>query len=74
MFVLLALHIASSATSAEAPGEAAELIEKWLAEKDAPGISAAAVNRDGILWSGGGWSERRSNLDRHVWHGLLVPV
>ncbi|MGD8239544.1 MAG: serine hydrolase domain-containing protein [Armatimonadota bacterium] len=53
MFVLIALHVASSATGAEPPADAAELIEKWLADKSAPAISVAAVNRDGILWSAG---------------------
>ncbi len=53
MFVLLALHVASSATSAEPPAHAAELIEKWLAENKAPGTSVAAINCSGILWSGG---------------------
>jgi CubicO group peptidase (beta-lactamase class C family) len=53
MIVLIALQIAGSATGAEPPTEAKELIEKWLDEKDAPGISVAAVNREGILWSGG---------------------
>ncbi|MFQ5809134.1 MAG: serine hydrolase domain-containing protein [Armatimonadota bacterium] len=53
MLVLIALQVASSATGAEPPAEATELIEKWLADKSAPGISVAAVNREGILWSAG---------------------
>lgn len=35
------------------PPEAAKLIEEWLREQDAPGVSVAAVNRDGVLWAGG---------------------
>ena len=53
MFVLIALHVASAATSVEPPPEAAEIVAKWLAEKKAPGISVAAVNREGIIWSAG---------------------
>ncbi len=53
MFVLLALHVASSATGAEPPTQARDIIEKWLAENKAPGTSVPAINRSGILWSGG---------------------
>jgi len=57
-FVLLLAGLSALsglARAAEPPREVAEFLQKWLADPNvkAPGIAVAAVNRDGIVWSGG---------------------
>jgi len=49
------LQVASVAGAAEPPADAAAIARKWLAHAGtkAPGISVAAFDRSGILWSGG---------------------
>jgi len=53
--VLLGLLACGVARAAEPPREVAEFLQKWLADPKvkAPGIGIAAVNREGIVWSGG---------------------
>ncbi|PIU94690.1 MAG: hypothetical protein COS65_06320 [Armatimonadetes bacterium CG06_land_8_20_14_3_00_66_21] len=57
MLLTLALQIAGArglaAPVGPIPPPVTELVNGWLKEQAAPGVSIAAVNRDGLLWAGG---------------------